>query len=416
MNPTRLLATLPLVLAAAWPRVADACGGCFAPPEAITSVESHRMVISLTPQRTTLWDQIRYTGNPQDFVWVLPVPSSTASIEISDSLFFDEMEQFTQPVILAPPLPPLDCAPPPWENDNAWSGAQDGAPLAADAGVTVFREETVGPYETVTIGSESATALQDWLVAHGYNVPDATLSTIEHFVRRKNVFVALRLSPGLGVQAMQPVRVRYPGYMATFPLKMVTVGASGVLELTLWVIAEQRYEAKNYATVTVPRDKLVWDWNRQLSNYKEMFDAVIDQAGGRAWVTEAALPLGSFWFQSAEKEIATQGIPAAFMTRLRTRMLVDHVDQDLELGPAADAANLGTWVQLENSINEPIRNCPDWDSDGVPDTGAAYRSRNGARTALISCTVGHATTRSVWGGLVLLLLLAVPVLRRRLRS
>ena len=54
---------------------AEACGGCFAPPETVTELDSHRMVVALSPTQTTLWDQIQYQGNPSEFVWVLPVPS-----------------------------------------------------------------------------------------------------------------------------------------------------------------------------------------------------------------------------------------------------------------------------------------------------------------------------------------------------
>jgi len=70
------------------PRLADACGGCFAPSDTVTSVDAHRMVISLSPNSTTLWDQIRYSGRPADFVWVLPVPTSDARVELADDAFF----------------------------------------------------------------------------------------------------------------------------------------------------------------------------------------------------------------------------------------------------------------------------------------------------------------------------------------
>src|SRR5687768_2757844 len=77
------------------PATALACGGCFSPPEVITTVDSHRMVIALSTERTTLWDQIRYSGNPEDFVWVLPVPSGVAQVELADSIFFDEIDQLS---------------------------------------------------------------------------------------------------------------------------------------------------------------------------------------------------------------------------------------------------------------------------------------------------------------------------------
>ena len=58
---------------------ANACGGCFhgPPPVGPTEVESvitdHRMAFSISTKQTVLWDQVRYTGNPVEFAWVLPI-------------------------------------------------------------------------------------------------------------------------------------------------------------------------------------------------------------------------------------------------------------------------------------------------------------------------------------------------------
>src|SRR5688572_18051467 len=84
------------------PRIADACGGCFSPPgpDKVTTVESHRMVIALGTERTVLWDQITYSGNPDDFVWVLPVPSPDALVELADPAFFDLIDTHTAPILI----------------------------------------------------------------------------------------------------------------------------------------------------------------------------------------------------------------------------------------------------------------------------------------------------------------------------
>ena len=50
-----------------------ACGGCFAPPENPTVVTDHRMILSVSKAQTTLYDQIRYQGDPGSFAWVLPI-------------------------------------------------------------------------------------------------------------------------------------------------------------------------------------------------------------------------------------------------------------------------------------------------------------------------------------------------------
>src|SRR5262252_3354978 len=58
-------------------RQAKACGGCFHPPEPPgedpSMVTAHRMILSVSSKQTTLYDQIKYSGSPKDFAWVLPI-------------------------------------------------------------------------------------------------------------------------------------------------------------------------------------------------------------------------------------------------------------------------------------------------------------------------------------------------------
>ena len=389
------------------PRSARACGGCFSPPETITSVDSHRMVIALSAGKTILWDQIRYTGDPQDFVWVLPVPSDQATLGIADSAFFEDLEAGTAPQIQGPPPPqPQDCPPPP---DNGGVASPDASP-SADAGVTVVREETVGPYETVLLTSEDPGALLAWLNGHGYNVPLETLPVITHYTNQQSLFYVLRLAPQQGVSAMQPVRVEYPGYMATFPLRMVTAGAYGKLGLSLWVVAEQRYESRNYGTYTIPQDQLVWDFATGTSNYGELFRSTIDDHGGKAWIAEYAQPLNYIWFYDrAEVDRIEALIPYPFLTRLRTDLLIDHVLADLELSPAADPSWLSNYIQVWNAVNTPPPpSCPDWNGDGQPDTWDDYVSGD---DTWFGCQAGGAA-----GGGALLLIAIGAILRGRMRG
>ena len=407
------LAVLSSVLVPAAPGPAEACGGCFAPPETVTSVNSHRMVVSLSPEKSILWDQIRYSGAPEDFVWVLPVPSPDVVISVADDLFFFELESQTAPTISAPPLPPLDCPPPP-DDDCVFCGGDSGGAAggSADAGagdVDVYREEVVGPYQTVVIGSEDPDALITWLNDNGYAVPESTRPTLRHYTDLSSLFVVLRLAPDQGVSAMQPIRVEYPGYMGTFPLRMVTVGASGPLAMTLWIIAEQRFGGLNYPTVEINPADLVWDFLDGASNYRSLFRSAIDGAGGKGWVAQFAGTLDQLWFQSAEVEVARQAIPYPFLTRLETEMLVDHVAGDLRLGPS-DGPYLSNNLQAQSYVND-IRTCPDWDGDGDPDTWEDYNRRNHDDLFGCGCQAGTGA-----GGSTLLALAGLAlVLRRRRR-
>src|SRR5689334_12692461 len=48
-------------------REASACGGCFTPPENPTVVTDHRMILTIAKEQSTLYDQIKYSGNPAAF-------------------------------------------------------------------------------------------------------------------------------------------------------------------------------------------------------------------------------------------------------------------------------------------------------------------------------------------------------------
>ncbi len=268
----------------------------------------------------------------------------------ADDLFFAELEAFTAPVVYPPPLPPPDC--PPLECEPCGGAYLDAAASAQDAGVDVYREEVVGPYETVVIGSEDPGALVAWLGEHGYNIPDTAAPIIQHYTELQMKFVALRLAPDQGVSAMQPIRVEYAGYMATFPLRMVTVGAYASLQMTLWVMGEQRYRPLNYGDAVIDPGELVWDFAANRSNYTDLFRAVIDRAGGRAWITQLARPLADFTFESPELGLVRADTRYPFLTRLATDMLVDHLSEDLELGPS-DQGWLPSSLSAEQYVNPP---------------------------------------------------------------
>lgn len=361
MAAARLVTALSVFsLASSLPaeRRAEACGGCFG--QTITTVESHRMAVLLSPEQSVLWDQIAYSGDPRDFVWVLPVPGPEVTIELADTSFFDELDGQTAPVVQPRPAPPVD--------DGACFGCcAGGGDLAGgdgDEDVIVYTEGAVGPYETAVVGGAEGAALRDWLVARGYPVQESAVPIIDKYAAEGSAFIALRLAPASGVQSMQPVRVSYDGFLARFPLEMVKIGASGQLGLTLWVIAEQRYEPANYPTAAIDPTELVYDWNTITSNYEDVFRATIVDAGGRAWVVEHADRFDGLWFTAAsDPDLVRQTVPVPFITRLRTRMLVDHMDQDIELVPAEDARPVSRFLQAGSEIDRPFDDEPE-EEDG----------------------------------------------------
>ena len=109
---------------------AKACGGCFIPPMTEgTLVTGHRMVLSISPAQTVLWDQIQYSGDPAEFAWVLPVKPG-AYIEVASNAFFETLDAATNVSVLQPNVTCHD--PYGFDGPGCGSSYEEGAvPMAA---------------------------------------------------------------------------------------------------------------------------------------------------------------------------------------------------------------------------------------------------------------------------------------------
>src|SRR4051812_47477010 len=84
-------------------REAAACGGCFVQQQENTQVTGHEMILSISKTQTTLWDQIKYSGNPSSFAWVLPV-KGTVELGVSSDALFQNLAVETQVTVESPQI------------------------------------------------------------------------------------------------------------------------------------------------------------------------------------------------------------------------------------------------------------------------------------------------------------------------
>src|SRR5579864_6997839 len=257
-----------VALVAATAQDARACGGCFIRPTSQngTVVTDHRMIFSVSPTQSTLYDQIKYTGSPSDFAWVLPVHGQVG-IGVSSDLLFTVLDQNTQTTILAPPYPCQPCNCVQRNTAGGASGSSGGGPstAAVDAGVVVTSQQVVGPYSTVQLHPTSTSdtmAVTSWLEANGYNIPTSVDPIIAAYVSEGFDFLAIKLVPGMGVQSMRPISVTSTGAALSLPLRMVAAGTGATVGITLWVVATGRYEPQNFTSFTIAASSLVWDWSQ----------------------------------------------------------------------------------------------------------------------------------------------------------
>jgi hypothetical protein len=274
---------------------ARACGGCFHPPQgqaAPTVVTAHRMAFATSGTRTVLWDQIEYT-DPAEFSWVLPVKGNV-KIEAASDAWFEALEGVTNAQVSPAPLHCFQrtggggcsCGGAAASDSLSRGGAVPGKGGLQD-GVIVTHEGSVGPYDCVQVqgGGE---ALAQWLPKNGYVVPPDLAPMLDAYAQEGFGFIALKLQPGKMTKQMTPVRVITEGGSNTLPLRMVAAGTGSSVDITLYVIAEGRYEVDGFGEAKVDTSQLNYNWGNSQSNYLAVRNQALTASGGKVWLTSFA--------------------------------------------------------------------------------------------------------------------------------
>jgi hypothetical protein len=365
---------------AALAKPAEACGGCFQPPSQSGDViTDEKMIFRVTPQATTLFDEIEYAGNPASFGWVLPI-RGPVTVGLSSDLLFQALESATATTIIAPQIQPCACA---CANGgtNAEAPGASGSSSGGGGGVTVLSQQTVGPYDTVQLQSTDPNALNNWLAANGYVVPQGFQPTIAAYISEGFDFLALKLAPGQGVSAMRPVRVTTPGAGLSLPLRMVAAGTGATVGVTLWVVADGRYEPTNMPTFTIDPSEITWDFNTSSSNYASIRQLKEAEGANAIWQIESSIDVSPYQVEGPVlSSDATQNYPTdgdagaddsmaaeqadlmtlfpdgqsdVRVTRMRSDLSHAALANDLVVQASSDQSQLSNIYQVTKSVNAP---------------------------------------------------------------
>lgn len=388
---------------------AHACGGFFPGQDAGSStavIGDHRMVLSISKDQTTLYDQMRFQGSPSSLAWVVPV-HGTIDIGLSADVLFATLEKRTTVFVAGTAsCPQLYCC---WGIDGGASGG--------DAGVIVNKQEVIGPYETAQLSSSDPQALAAWLTQHGYVIPSSIAPVLATYVSEGFDFVAMKLVPGATVQSMRPVRLTAKGAGASIPLRMVAAGIAKDVGLSLWVIGEGRYEPKNFPSFVIPDKDLTW--YGYSSNYFTLLDNANAKAGWRGWELQSSMvdlaksirdtvrgggetgpikpaaldyeaqtsptPLTADQVREADLETLFHGMNEADIrvSFYRSRIAAAGLDQDLVLGAATDQSTVpNRRVPTTNDLSSCATTCPGWSMcDGGRDSGNPDSSGSGGSSS-----------------------------------
>jgi hypothetical protein len=218
-----------------------------------------------------------------------------------------------------------------------------------DAAVRVHVRAEVGEYDVAVIESSAPEALVAWLRAEGYRITPAMEPYIERYTSEGLKFLALKLLETADVNALRPFRFSLPGTTPTIPLRMTALAAEPEMGIVVFVLADQRFEGKNWPNLTIPDDQIRYGNRLPLqTNWPRLVAQSVDAAGGQGWVTEVAGPssdqisniLDQQRFDDETTEEELQAFDDLFdaldrhpyFTRLYTRLSAEEMTSDPVLG------------------------------------------------------------------------------------
>ena len=224
-----LLAALIAVSLAFSAAPADACGcGIYIPLEGQASVSEEHVLIRWDGQTEDIVMTLGVLGSSKEAAVIFPVPAQ-ATVKLGDARLFDELRELTKPRIeTVYALFPMEFA--------GGVGARPGA-------VTLIERQTLGPFDVSTLAASDVDALGEWLAANGYNLPPEVTAALEPYVEQGWYYIAVRLSPGAGGEALQgkldPLQISFPYDQIVYPMRPSAL-AKVPLTVFMYILADHR--------------------------------------------------------------------------------------------------------------------------------------------------------------------------------
>lgn len=252
-----------------------------------SEVRAHRIVLSVSPSRTVLWDEFSYTGAPRDFLWLYPVgPGST--FEVGNAAWFDTLEAVTRTRVSELAAQCVDV-----DRSGCACGEPEPVPYtpydpSPEPPIQVTRTNTVGPYRTNIISSSEPGALHEYVAQGGFSISPAAESAISAYMAEGFDFLAVSLRPTTSTPDLKPIRVVSPGGAPVLPIRMMAAGAAPVVNVELYVIAEGRQAIPELSEVFLRAGALTWDATARVSNYEALESDALAENDGQSFFTAFA--------------------------------------------------------------------------------------------------------------------------------
>jgi hypothetical protein len=290
-------------------RTVEACG-CLSPPAPVSNEayavnqRAEQIIFEVEPGWVTAHVLIKYSGAPDKFAWLIPVPE-IPELALSPTSAFGILDQLTTPDtgVDVKDICPVSA----WSckyhedqvcpdddfgfggvggiDDNSPPSVQDAAGGGNPNGVTVIDQKTVGDYETVTFRATEAALASQWLNENGFIVNATTTIYMESYVQQNMVFVAAKLVAGAGIDAIKPLKLKYRSPYPMIPLVLTAVAAEPHLTVSAFVFGDLPFKPMGHPVVKIDTARIAQD-SKGRANYPMVLARTIDEVGGDGFAIE----------------------------------------------------------------------------------------------------------------------------------
>jgi uncharacterized protein (TIGR03382 family) len=252
--------------------------------------------------RTVLAMQNNYQGPPENFAMVVPVPVvlGEADVKTLERAVFDRVDQLAAPRLVEYWEEDPCYEPPVYKHKHrrgrTMKSMEAAIPSAnaAEYGVTIEAEFTVGEYEIVVLGAKDSTGLDAWLRDNNYKIPEGAGPVLEPYVQAGMKFFVAKVDVQKvafneqGQAMLSPLRFHYDSPQFDLPVRLGLINSNGDQDLLVHILGRQmRYEVANYPNVTIPTNLDVKNEVREHFGqfYASLFDHTLAQ-NPKAVITE----------------------------------------------------------------------------------------------------------------------------------
>ncbi len=397
------LATLMALFAGA-PAALAFCGFYVAQANGDLYNQASQVIIARDGDRTVLTMANDYQGELQDFALVVPVPTllTEEQVRVGKPEIITRIDQFS-----APRLVEYFDGNPCEVGRQLRSGFPASAPAArsgvsarqeaADLGVTVEAEFTVGEYDIVILSARESKGLETWLRQNKYKIPKGARDLLAPYIRQNMKFFVAKVNleefAASETQKLRPLMMAFESPKFMLPIRLGTLNATGPQDLLVYLLSPKgRVELTNYRTAKVASGVEIPEYIQTDGEfpdfYRAMFQKDYERQGRNAAFLEyawdmsncdpcTANPLnpqelrdaGVFWLDRQPAAARSNsgfrwpGPTQVYITRLHVRYTRDKFPQDLTFQETANRENFqGRYI-----IRHPYR------GEASCSAAAAYR-------------------------------------------